>query len=70
MSAVDKLIALLQDTSTTYADYLKRAIVETVLDTNDERLLNYIYTTLMISVTAETQLEGCCRLQVGLDLGD
>jgi len=59
MSAVDKLIALLQDTSTTYADYLKRAIVETVLDTNDERLLNYIYTTLMTSVTAETQQEGC-----------
>lgn len=59
MSAVDKLIALLQDTSTTYTDYLKRAIVETVLDTNDERLLNYIYTTLMAAVTAETQQEGC-----------
>lgn len=55
MSAIDKLIALLQETSTTYADYLKRTIIETVLDTHDEKLLNYIHTMLMAAVTAETQ---------------
>lgn len=59
MSAVDQLIALLQETSSTYADYLKRAIIETVLDTNDEKLLNYIHTMLMAAVTAETQTEDC-----------
>ena len=57
MSAVDQLITLLQRTSTTYSDYLKEAIVKTVLDTSDEKLLNYIYTMLMASVTAETQTE-------------
>ncbi len=55
MSAIDKLIALLQETSPTYADYLKRAIIETVLDTSDEKLLNYIYTMLMAAVAAEAQ---------------
>ncbi len=55
MSAIDKLIALLQETSPTYADYLKRAIIETVLDTSDEKLLKYIHTMLMAAITAETQ---------------
>lgn len=57
MSAIDQLITLLQGTSTTYADYLKRAIIETVLDISDEKLLNYIHTMLMAAVTAETQTE-------------
>ena len=57
MSAVDKLVALLQETSSTYAGYLKRAIIETVLDINDEKTLNYIHTILMTVVTAETQTE-------------
>lgn len=57
MSAIDQLIALLQGTSTTCADYLKRAIVETVLDITDEKLLNYIHAMLMAAVTAETQTE-------------
>lgn len=59
MSAVDQLIALLQENSSTYADYLKRAIIETVLDTNDEKLLNYIHTVLMTAVTAGTQTKDC-----------
>jgi len=57
VSAIDQLIALLQGTSTTCADYLKRAIVETVLDITDEKLLNYIHAMLMATVTAETQTE-------------
>lgn len=59
MSAVDQLIALLQETSTTYADYLKRAIIETVLDIQDEKLLNYIHSMLMATVAAETHQEDC-----------
>ena len=57
MSAIDQLITLLQGSSATYADYLKRAIIETVLDISDEKLLNYIHTMLMAAVTAETQTE-------------
>lgn len=59
MIAIDQLITLLQGTSTTYADYLKRVIITTVLDTGDEKLLNYIYTMLMSALTAETQKEDC-----------
>lgn len=57
MSAIDQLIALLQGTSATYADYLKRVIVETALDISDEKLLNYIYTLLMTAKSRETQEE-------------
>jgi hypothetical protein len=55
MSAIDQLIALLQGTPATYADYLKRTIITTVLDTTDEKLLNYIYTLLMNEVNLEKQ---------------
>lgn len=57
MSAIDKIIALLQETPNTYAEYLKKAIIETVFDTSDEKLLNYIHTMLSAAVTAETQPE-------------
>lgn len=57
MSAIDQLITLLQGRSTTYADYLKRVIITTVLDTGDEKLLNYIYTLLMTAKSQETQEE-------------
>lgn len=59
MSAIDQLITLLQDATGTYANYLKRAIIETVLDINDEKTLNYIYTMLMAAVTVEKQTEDC-----------
>lgn len=59
MSAIDKLVALLQENSSTYADYLKKAIIETVLDINDEKTLNYIHTILMTAVTAETPKADC-----------
>lgn len=59
MSAVDKLVALLQENTSTYADYLKRAIIDTVLDIHDEKLLNYIHTVTMTAVTAEMQKEDC-----------
>ncbi len=55
MSAIDQLITLLKGTPNTYADYLKGAIIKTVLDASDEKLLNYIYTMLMSAVTAEKQ---------------
>ena len=55
MSAVDQLIKLLHETPNTYTDYLKGAIIETVLDTSDEKLLNYIYTMLMAAITAGKQ---------------
>lgn len=53
MSAVDQLIKLLHETPNTYTDYLKGAIIKTVLDASDEKLLNYIYTMLMAAITAE-----------------
>ena len=59
MSAVDQLIKLLHETPNTYTDYLKGAIIETVLDTSDEKLLNYIYTMLMSAVTAGKRQEDC-----------
>lgn len=43
-----------QQPQTTYADYLKGAIVETVSGLSDEKVLNYIYTMLMGAVTSET----------------
>lgn len=55
MSAVDQLIKLLHETPNTYTDYLKGVIIETVLDTSDEKLINYIYTMLMSAVTAGKQ---------------
>lgn len=57
MSVIDKIIALLQETPNTYAEYLKRAIVETIADVSDEKLLKYIHTMLNAAVTAETQTE-------------
>lgn len=57
MSAIDQLLALLQGTPATYADYLKRTIITTVLDIPDEKLLNYIYTLLMTTKSQETQEE-------------
>lgn len=55
MSAVDRLIKLLHETPNTYTDYLKGAIIKTVLDTSDEKLLNYIHTMLMAAIVAEKQ---------------
>lgn len=57
MSVIDKIIALLQETPNTYTEYLKKAIIETIMDTSDEKLLNYIHTMLNAAVTAETQTE-------------
>lgn len=55
MSAVDQMITLLKGTPNTYADYLKGAIIKTVLDASDEKLLNYIHTMLMAAIVAEKQ---------------
>lgn len=55
MSAIDQLITLLKGTPNTYADYLKGAIIKTILDTSDEKLLNYIHTMLVAAITAEKQ---------------
>ena len=55
MSAVDKLISILQDVPTTYTDYLKRAIIETTMETSDEKLLTCIYTLLMEDVNQDKQ---------------
>lgn len=59
MSAVDQLITLLKGTPNTCADYLKKAIIETVLDASDEKLLRYIHTILMSAVTAGKRQEDC-----------
>ena len=55
MSAVNRLIKLLRETPNTYTDYLKRAIIETILGASDEKLLNYIHTMLNAAITAEKQ---------------
>lgn len=57
MSVIDKIIALLQETPNTYAEYLKKVIIEAIADTSDEKLLNYIHTMLNAAVTAETRTE-------------
>lgn len=44
-----------QKPTMTHADYLKGAIIETVSDLTDEKVLNYIYTMLMGAVTVETK---------------
>jgi hypothetical protein len=49
----------IKNLTTTYADYLKGAIIETVSVLSDEKTLNYIYTMLMGAVTAETQTTDC-----------
>lgn len=59
MSAVDKLITLLKGTQITYSDYLKVAIIETVLDASDEKLLSYIHTMLMSAITVGKRQEDC-----------
>lgn len=38
----------------TYSTFLKNAIIETVVNTTDEKLLQYIYTMLMSATHAET----------------
>lgn len=38
----------------TYSTFLKNAIIETVVNTTDEKLLQYIYTMLMSATPAET----------------
>ena len=38
----------------TYSDFLKNAIIETILTTTDEKILQYIYTMLMAASPAET----------------
>lgn len=53
MSAIDKLLSLLEKTPDTYGDYLKGAIVETILDVSDEKILRYIHTMLAAAIVAE-----------------
>ena len=55
MSAVNRLIKLLRETPNTYTDYLKGAIIKTILGVSDEKLLNYIHTMLAAAITAEKQ---------------
>lgn len=59
MSAVDQLITLLKETPNTCTDYLKKAIIETVLDTSDEKLLSYIHTILMSAIIVGKRQEDC-----------
>lgn len=59
MSVIDKLIALLQETPDTYADYLKGAIIKTIANTSDEKTLIYIHTMLMAAVTSEKKTVDC-----------
>lgn len=44
---------------TTRLDFTKEAIIETVSEINDERLLDYIYSMLMAALVAGTHQEAC-----------
>jgi hypothetical protein len=37
------------------ADYIKNAIIETIKETTDEGVLNYIYTLLMNALVVESE---------------
>lgn len=55
MNEVDHQALPIQSEQQTYAEYIRSAIIETILDVSDESLLNYIHTMLMSAVTGEMQ---------------
>ncbi len=44
---------------TTKVEFTKNAIIETVSELTDERLLDYLYSVIMAALVAETHREAC-----------